>query len=641
MPRRTRRLALLAAATGAAVLAPAAASSAEVYCVNTPSCALGIVMPDIQAALTAAQSDGNGADTVRIGPKATPYAGPFTYDDGGGGGKLTIVGAGIGETVLSSSGSGGHTLSLANADSVVKDLTLRTASSGQFAALWLAGGSAEGVRVEQAGSDFSTPGVNLYGAGSTFADGEIAMTAGEAIVTGNPNGATGLRVDRSAITGRGGATADKGSSLTVDRSTIDTTRGALAAAGNGSSLTVTNSAIRMGNASAGDTALRASGNATLTATHVTLLGSSSGIGVGASSTANGSNATTQVRNAIISGFVRHSACSGDNGGTSILTLQYTAANGSALTSDPDCTFTSGAGVQMGVVPQFAGGAPGADLAAADLRLRAPSPLIDAGDTSGVLATDLAGLSRPVDGDGSSGARVDLGALEYRRQAPVPAISVPATATTGQLVTVSAAGTTDPDGDTLTYAWSFGDGTTGSGPQAQRAYAAPGPKTVTLTVTDAAGRTATASATVQVTAPPATPATPGAEPPATPESPTVPADPSVPGGGTGTAPARDRTAPALGTLRIAKRARLDAGRSALRSRGADLRVTLGERATLTVTLRGAGRTRTLRFAGVRPGTVAIALGRRSGLRAGRYAVTVVARDAAGNRSATRRGTLRVR
>ena len=639
MPRRARRLALLAAASGAAVLAPAAASSAETYCVNTPSCAFGIVKPDVQSALTAAQSDGNGADTVRIGPKATPYAGPFTYDDGGGGGKLTIVGAGIGETVLSSSGAGGHTLSLANGESVVKDLTLRTASSGQFAALWLAGGRAEGVRVEQAGNDFGTPGVNLYGAGSAFADGEIAMTAGEAVVTGHPTGVTGLRVDRSTITGRGGATVDKGSSLTVDRSVIDTTRGALSAAGNASSLTVTNSAIRMGTASAGDTALRASGNATLTAVHVTLLGSASGTGLSANSSANGSNATLQVRNAIISGFVRHSACSGDNGGTSILTLQFTSVNGSALTSDPDCSFTSGAGVQTGVVPQFVGGAPGADLATADLRLRAPSPLIDAGDTSGVLATDLAGLSRPVDGDGISGARVDLGALAYRRQAPVPAISVPAAATVGQPVAVSAAGTTDPDGDTMTYAWSFGDGTSGSGLQAQRAYATPGPKTVTLTVTDAAGRTATASATVQVAAPPAPPATPQA--PATPEAPaTAPADPSVPGGDSGTGPAADRVAPAVGVLRLARTARLDAGRSALRSRGADLRFTLGERATVTVTLRGGGRTRTLRFAGVRPGTVAIALGRRSGLRAGRYAVTVVAQDAAGNRSVARRGVLRL-
>lgn len=638
MSRRTRRLAVLAAATGAAVLAPAAASHAETYCVNTSSCPFGTVKPDVQSALTAAQADGNGADTVRIGPKATPYVGPFTYDDGGGGGKLTIVGAGIGETVLSSNGSGGHTLSLANADSVVKDVTLRTASSGQFSALWLNGGRAERVRVEQAGNDFATPGVNLYGAGSEFADGEIAMTGGEAVVTGHPNGVTGLRVDRSAITGRGGATADKGSSLTIDRSTIDTTRGALSTGGDGSSLTVTNTAIRMGDASAGDTALRASGNATLTAVHVTLLGSSSGTAVSASSTANGSSATAQVRNSIISGFVRHSACSGDNGGTAQLTLQYTSITGGALTSDPDCTFTSGAGVQAGIVPQFAGGAAGPDLAAADLRLRAPSPLIDAGDPNGVLATDLAGLSRPIDGDGAGGAKVDLGALEYRRQAPLPAISVPASATAGEPVAVSAAGTTDPDGDTLTYAWAFGDGTTGTGQQTQHAYAAPGPKTVTLTVTDAAGRTAVTTAAIQVSAPPA--------PPAAQPAPTGTAGGAAdPGAGPDPAPqqapARDLVVPRLGALRLASKARLGAGRSAIARRGADLRFSLSERATVTVTLKRGGRSRALVFRSVRPGAVGIALGRRSGLAAARYAVTVVAVDGAGNRGAARRGVLRLR
>ncbi|MBJ7519664.1 MAG: PKD domain-containing protein [Solirubrobacteraceae bacterium] len=639
MSRRNRRLALLAAATTAAALTPAAVAQADIYCVNTPTCALGTFKADVQTAIDAAESDGNGADTVRIGPKATPYAGPFTYDDGGGGGKLTIEGAGIGETVLSSDGSGGHTLSLGHADSVVKNLTLRTASSGAFAALWLNGGSAEGVRVEQAGNDFATPGVNLYGAGSAFADGEIAMTAGEAVITGHPNGVNGLRVDRTAITGRGGVTADKGSSMTVDRTTIDTTRGAASVGGSGSSLTVTNSIVRMGDASSGDTAMRSNGNGTLTIAHVTLLGSASGTALGASSSASNWHATTNVRNTIISGFVRHSACSGDNGGTSSITLQYTSFTGSQLTSDPDCTFTAGAGTLSGVAPQFAGGTPGANLAEADLRLKAPSALIDAGDGNGVLATDFAGLSRPVDGDGTGGAKVDLGALEYRRAAPVPVLSAPATATVGQPVVVSAAGTTDPDGDTMTYGWAFGDGQTATGIQAQYAYATPGPKTVKLTVTDAAGRSAALTATVQVSAPPVV------EQPAPAPEQTPPAQDAPPAntGSTSTPPAaRDTVAPKLGALRFTSKARLGTGRSTLASRGADLRFSLGEAGRVTVTLkRGRAKARTLVFRDVQAGTVAIALGRKSGLGAGRYLVTVVAHDAAGNRSAARKGTLRLR
>ena len=637
MSRRTRRLALLAAATTAAAVTPAAVAQADIYCVNTPSCALGTFKADVQSAIDAAESDGNGTDTVRIGPKATPYAGPFTYDDGGGGGKLTIEGAGIGQTVLSSDGSGGHTLSLGHADSVVKNLTLRTASSGSFAALWLNGGSAEGVRVEQAGNDFSTPGVNLYGAGSAFADGQIAMTAGEAVVTGHPNGVTGLRVDRTAITGRGGVSVDKGSSMIVDRATIDTARGAATVGGSGSSLTMTNSVIRMGDAHAGDTALKAVGNGTLTAVHVTLLGSGTGNAIGAASAAANWAATAQVRNAIISGFTRYAACSGDNGGSALLTLQYTSKTGTSQ-ADPECTLTTGAGVLTGA-PQFVGGTPGANLAAADLRLKAPSALIDAGDGNGVLATDFAGLSRPVDGDGTGGAKVDLGALEYRRAAPVPVLSAPATAMVGEPVAVSAAGTTDPDGDDMTYGWAFGDGQTASGVQAQHAYATPGPKTVKLTVTDAAGRSTALTATVQVSAPPVV------EQPAPAPEQTPPAQDAPPAntGLTSTPPAgRDTVAPKLGALRFTSKARLGTGRSTLASRGADLRFSLGEAGRVTVTLkRGRAKARTLTFRGVNAGTVAIALGRKSGLGAGRYVVTVVAHDAAGNRSATRRGTLRLR
>lgn len=645
MSRRTRRLALLTAASAATALAPAAAAHAEIFCVNMPSCPAGIAKPDVQAAIDAAETDGNGADIVRIGPKATPYVGPFTYDDGGGGGKLTIEGSGIGQTVLSSSGAGGHTLSLAHADSAVKNLTLRTAPTGQFSALWLDGGRAERVRVEQTGSEFGASGVNLYGAGSAFADGEIAMTAGVAVRTGHPSGVAGLRVDRSTITGRGGLAVAQGSSLTVDRTTLDTSRGVAEVGGAGSSLTLTNSIARMGDAVGGDTALRTSGNGTTTVVHVTLLGSASGTALGAGSSANGWQATTQVRNSIVAGFPRYAACSGDNGGTALLTLQYTSTVGSTLTNDPDCQFTAGAGVLAGVAPQFVGGAPGADLATADLRLKAPSPLVDAGDPNGVLAVDFAGLSRPVDGDGAGGAKVDLGALEYRRQAPAAQLTVPPAAVVGQPITVDAAGTTDADGDDVTYAWAFGDGATATGPQATHAYASPGTQTVQLTVTDAAGRTDVKTATVQVSAPPPPPAPPATagDTPAAPPAPAPAAVPAIPvPSATGSGPAADRVPPVLGRLRLARTARLGRGHSVLSRRGADLRLSLSEAATVTVTLkRGRARARRLTFAVSRPGTVAIALGRRSGLRPGRHAVTAVARDAAGNRSVVRRGTLRLR
>lgn len=70
----------------------------------------------------------------------------------------------------------------------------------------------------------------------------------------------------------------------------------------------------------------------------------------------------------------------------------------------------------------------------------------------------------------------------------------------QAVSVSASGSTDPDGSVVGYAWAFGDGSTGTGVTVQHAYATPGSYAVTLTVTDDLGATATTTSTVIATAP---------------------------------------------------------------------------------------------------------------------------------------------
>jgi PKD repeat protein len=65
------------------------------------------------------------------------------------------------------------------------------------------------------------------------------------------------------------------------------------------------------------------------------------------------------------------------------------------------------------------------------------------------------------------------------------------------VSLSAAGSTDPDGSIAQYAWSFGDGATASGATTDHTYAAAGTYRVTLTVTDDDGATATATVDVAV------------------------------------------------------------------------------------------------------------------------------------------------
>lgn len=631
----SNRLILLTAASLAAIALAPTAARAGTYCVNTTTCLGGTVKPDLQAAIDASEADGGNADLIRLGAKDTPYTGPFTYDAGGNGGKLTIQGAGAGATILAPSGSG-HTLSLDHPDSVVKHLTIRTPASGQFAALWLNGGTADDVRIEQQGNDFGTPGVNLYGSGSRVTNSEIAMTAGTGAVTGNPSGATNLRIDATQLTGRSAAEATYGAALTIDGAILDTARTAVTIGGNGSSASVSNSAVRMGNTSPGDAALSVLGHATLVATHVTLLGKGAGTGVSAGTTVNGTTASATVRNSTISGFTRYAACSADGGGSGTLTLTYTAVTGTGPSIDPDCTVSAATGMQVGVAPQFVGGSPGSDLAAADLRLKAPSPLIDAADPNAIVPVDLAGLARPVDGDGIGGARADLGALEYRRQAPVPALTAPATATVGEAVSMSAAGTTDPDGDSLSYLWNFGDGTAATGQNPFHAYSEPGQRTITLTVTDAAGRTATKQAMVSVAAA----ATPAPQPTGEPAPTIAPTPAQGVGGAPQTEPEADRVAPRITGLRIARRGKLRRGASQIGRRGAALRFSLDEPARAELVLRRGGRTKRLRF-DAPAGPVGIALGRRSGLTRGRYAFTLRLTDRAGNLASAVRGTLTLR
>jgi glucose/arabinose dehydrogenase/PKD repeat protein len=81
----------------------------------------------------------------------------------------------------------------------------------------------------------------------------------------------------------------------------------------------------------------------------------------------------------------------------------------------------------------------------------------------------------------------------------PVAQLSATPTDGSApltVSFDAAGSSDPDGDTLTYSWDFGDGEGASGAAVQHLYDEPGSFTATLTVDDGRGRTATKN--VQIT-----------------------------------------------------------------------------------------------------------------------------------------------
>ncbi len=95
------------------------------------------------------------------------------------------------------------------------------------------------------------------------------------------------------------------------------------------------------------------------------------------------------------------------------------------------------------------------------------------------------------------------AVESNTRPPTAAVDGPFASNEGASVTMSAAGSTDPDaGQTLTFAWTFGDGGTATGTTVSHTYAQNGVYTVTVTATDPLGLTnsATTTATVANVAP---------------------------------------------------------------------------------------------------------------------------------------------
>jgi len=92
------------------------------------------------------------------------------------------------------------------------------------------------------------------------------------------------------------------------------------------------------------------------------------------------------------------------------------------------------------------------------------------------------------------------AVESGTAPPVAATDGPYETIEGLAVTMSAAGSSDPDGDALVYAWSFGDGHFGEGVTVTHTYEQAGIHPVQLTVTDVRGLTHTTGTTTTVITP---------------------------------------------------------------------------------------------------------------------------------------------
>jgi hypothetical protein len=216
-------------------------------------------------------------------------------------------------------------------------------------------------------------------------------------------------------------------------------------------------------------------------------------------------------------------------------------------------------------------------------------------------------------EGSSVANQRVHLSERDATPPVfGAISVPGRAAVGQRVALSAAATDVLSGSTIR--WDFGDGSQAAGARASHVYGTPGRMTVTITATDGAGNSSTQMRTISVR-------------PAT---------------GTG-----DHVPPKITALRLLH-ARFRVGARgtatiAARRRGAAVgtavKLTLSERSTIAIVIRHGRSVRgTLVRGSVGPGAATVPFSGRIGrkpLAGGRYAATVTAIDASGNRSRARR------
>ena len=101
-----------------------------------------------------------------------------------------------------------------------------------------------------------------------------------------------------------------------------------------------------------------------------------------------------------------------------------------------------------------------------------------------------------DKDNATGTSAKV-AVSVLNAPPVADANGPYAGSEGGAISLSSAGSADPNGQSLTYAWSFGDGTTSTLANPTKTYGDDGSYAVTLVVKDASGATDTATATATV------------------------------------------------------------------------------------------------------------------------------------------------
>ncbi len=111
-------------------------------------------------------------------------------------------------------------------------------------------------------------------------------------------------------------------------------------------------------------------------------------------------------------------------------------------------------------------------------------------------------------EGVSFLEVVITAAPVSNDPPSAAIAGPTVGFTDEVLSFTAAASTDSDGNIVSYAWDFGDGASGSGVNPSHSYAAAGTYMLTLTVTDDGGLSDSATFSVTISDEVNTPPTAG-------------------------------------------------------------------------------------------------------------------------------------
>jgi hypothetical protein len=306
----------IALAAAVASLALPAAASAHTFCVNKP-CLFGTSVDTVQGALDAAAAN-PGPDVVRIGARAEPYEGPFTYDEYAFN-PVQIIGDGVGATVLAAT-SHEPALRLAKGASKVTGVTLVAAPPGdtqsQSVGLELDGGDGENVAVRYTGQQSGAVGVLTKG-DSDIRNLVVDMSVGLAVSA--EDGAQGTTIRDATLSATNGVGASYDATATLRDARISV-KGVGAAAHYDGHLRLSNVLVNTVGENGPGTGVYAITGGTVTANHLTVAHTgdpTDGGGIVLQS------ASVSLQNSIVHGYPLPILRDGAAGETTDLSLRYT------------------------------------------------------------------------------------------------------------------------------------------------------------------------------------------------------------------------------------------------------------------------------------------------------------------------------